>query len=665
MKNKIFTLIVILNTFLIVTGQQFSTEFSDVSVEELKMDYCPIDSTADAFVIHDIGLTKFIKLEGIVYFRTIRQTRIKILNKSAYDQGVIEIPFYHQNNETENIFDVKAVAVNLVDGQIIKTEITKKDIYREDINKLWSLKKFAIPEVQEGTVIEFTYSIESPWKVHLREWDFQGFIPMLYNRFQIEITPFYEYHLLMNKYMDFNRDTVYTENDGFYWSGKVYPNKVFIWEMKDVPAFKDEAFITTVDDYIQKAEFQLSKQRGMDGSTYKFITTWEEAVKKLMKDPFINDNFGQYVKAGQSVNKKILEQLSINPADTLKSIKTILEYTKNNYSWNGYTGMTTSQSKKEFLKTNTGGAADINLFYLSLLKTAGIEAYPLLLSTRNHGKVFHEYPFLQSFNYVIVMASVDGKTYYLDATEPLLPFNLLPKRCLNGYGLRVKLKEEVKWFPLIEQSTTDRSTTYLLELDPKFDSIYGQVIEKRSGYYAKSYRSKYKSDDLDGLKERFQGNKPFVELQNFKVENINDLDAKLTLQSDIKIATERIGDKIFISPLFLNSMDDNPLKFKERYYPLDFSHTYYKKTVANIKIPDGYEIEYLPESEQSFTADNQALFVFNAQLNGQYIQVLSERQITTTRFKAKEYQGLKDYFQKIVDKQGEKIVLRKIDKQEE
>jgi hypothetical protein len=660
MKHKTLILIFFFGISALLKGQEYSTDFGDISLEELEMKNCTIDSTADAFVIHDIGLTKFIKLEGMVYFKTTRQTRIKILNKSAYDRGLVEIPFWVQDNISENIYDIKAIAVNYENGHEIISELNKKDVYKEDINKFWKQKKFAIPDVREGTVIEYTYTIESPWKVHLRDWYFQDFIPTLYNRFQIEITPFYEYHLLLNKYMEFSMDTVYTENDGFFWSGKSYPNRVFIWEMRDVPAFNDEAFITTVDDYVQKAEFQLSKEIGLDGSTYKFITSWEDAIKKLVKDPFLNDHFGQYIKAASRANKDIIEELKINTSDTLESIKSLLQYTRENFKWNNSTGMTTSQSKRDFLQTKTGTAADINLFFLSLLRSAGYEAYPLLLSTRDHGKVFLEYPFLQNFNYIVVKTKVDGKTLYLDATDPFLPYNLLPQRCLNEYGMQVKLNEEVKWFPLVDQVPSNKSITYLLNYDPEIDSIVGQVVSKLSGYFGQSYRKTLSSKKLEGIKDRLLDNRSGIELTNLSVQNKDELEKDLLIQSDISISAEKIGNRVFISPMVLNSLESNPLKFKERYYPLNLNHQFYKKVVANIQIPVGYEVDFVPESEQFFTADNQALFAYSVKLNGQFIQIMSEEQITTATFPAKYYLGLKDYFQKIVDKQGEKIVLRKI-----
>ena len=73
-----------------------------------------------------------------------------------------------------------------------------------------------------------------------------------------------------------------------------------------------------------------------------------------------------------------------------------------------------------------------------MLKEAGLEANPVILSTRNNGYVGSiTFPNISKFDYVIGHVKIGEKEYLLDATEPYGMPNILPVRCLNGEGLLV------------------------------------------------------------------------------------------------------------------------------------------------------------------------------------------------------------------------------------
>ena len=57
----------------------------------------------------------------------------------------------------------------------------------------------------------------------------------------------------------------------------------------------------------------------------------------------------------------------------------------------------TNKSVKDLLSSKTGNSAEINLFLAGMLNAAGIEAYPVITSTRSNGKIQSDYPFLQPF----------------------------------------------------------------------------------------------------------------------------------------------------------------------------------------------------------------------------------------------------------------------------
>ena len=51
-----------------------------------------------------------------------------------------------------------------------------------------------------------------------------------------------------------------------------------------------------------------------------------------------------------------------------------------------------------------------------------------------------DFPVISDFNYLIVQATIDDKTYLLDATDNYLSFGEIPFRCLNSYGRLMDFK---------------------------------------------------------------------------------------------------------------------------------------------------------------------------------------------------------------------------------
>ena len=82
-----------------------------------------------------------------------------------------------------------------------------------------------------------------------------------------------------------------------------------------------------------------------------------------------------------------------------------------------------------------------------------------MLSTRDHGFVNDLYPAINDFNYVVAKANIGDKSYMLDASDPLLPFGVLPLTCLNDKGRVFSLDKPSYWMdlnlPQKEKSTQD------------------------------------------------------------------------------------------------------------------------------------------------------------------------------------------------------------------
>jgi hypothetical protein len=517
-------------------------------------------------------------------------------------------------------------------------------------------KKFAIPNVKVGSVIEFKYRISSQHKFNFRDWEFQWKIPVVYSEYVTKMIPFYEFTFILQGATKFDIYESYEDkglprhfgSPGAYGDNS-YHDMVYKFGMKNVPAFGDEEFISSINDYIIKLDFQLSKFHRLDGTHKEIITTWEDLIKELLK----HQNFGKYIFKSEKAASKLFDVDGLSQKSEIDKFNTVLDYVKGNYNWNNHNDKFATKKPNQLVDDKFGNCADINLFTIGLLNSVGIESYPVILSTREHGKIKIDYPFSHFFNYVIVLANVDGKMILADATEILSMNNRIPPRSINDKGLIIK-KDKVDWIYLNSMFTSDITT--FMQMDIKDNVITVDLVKMGTEYDALFFRNSY-TDKIENVKQKISKNNYSINDSSIQIQNYSDKTKPYKLKYSFTTKPEIINDKIYISPFLQESITDNPLKQKERKYPIDM--IYPKKRVYNstISIPEGYEIDFMPEN---FQIKND-LFELNYT-----IEKFSDKLLVTFAYyfkkpiyQSEDYSKVKYYFNEIVKKGNEKVVLMK------
>ena len=182
------------------------------------------------------------------------------------------------------------------------------------------------------------------------------------------------------------------------------------YETKDVPAFKDEAYITCEEDYRGRIRFQLLEVYGksMDRGTedyyiqQKILSSWDEIAKKMV----LHENFGgQYKKKRnfKQLQAEIAPLTATAPTEKDKA-KAIYNYLNENIEWDGYDGIFSDEKLDKIYEERKADRAELNLMLVALLRSIGIEAEPVLTSTRSHGKLLTQHPIFDQFNYMLVRA---------------------------------------------------------------------------------------------------------------------------------------------------------------------------------------------------------------------------------------------------------------------
>src|ERR1035437_166159 len=449
MKNQI-QLFVIISSLLCINLYSQTKEFKYGKIEEsdLKETRCPIDSSAEAYIIGDYGNTTFDYLDTKDNFQTIfeRHIRIKILKKTAFDWATWVISLHKSaSSSAEERVEIKGVTYNLEEGKIVTSKLEKSAIFKEVVTKTRINQRFTMPNVKERSVIEIVYKIFSDfWLV--RDWDFQYSIPVLISQYHLEIPEYFNYKAFQNGYERVERST--TSHHGTFnvsWNetdqnGMKIPNSRHVEEIaftvnvtnylgQNIKAFHEEPLMSSKKNYESSVEYELKSTQFPHGLLKLYTADWTSITKELMD----YDNFGDIIKK-QGATNDIVELATKGLTLPKDKANAIYAYIRDQFKWNGINSLYATQAIRKLIEAKAGNSADINLLLVNALKNAGLKADPVVLSTRDNGIILMYLPVLQKLNYVIASVVIDGNRILLDATNKYSTFGFLPQKCLNGQG---------------------------------------------------------------------------------------------------------------------------------------------------------------------------------------------------------------------------------------
>lgn len=648
--NKHALLLICLLVFINAEAQKFTHEFGVYSNEDFELKECSFEPAAEAVVLYDIGKSMFDDTDyGYnIYFE--RRVKIKILKKAGLKYAEFSVPVYYDKSEgAEKIVEIRGNTYNYENGTVRTTSFNPKETYTQKINEHWNLKKFAIPDVKEGSVFEIQYIINSPYIFNLRDWEFQGEIPVYYSEYTAIINPHFEYFYYVQGISKFDEFKTYTiHNNIIIRGGQPSDDMAYFFVLKNVPSFKDDEFISSPDDYRIKINFQLSTYSSSSGVVTKIITTWPELIKELLK----MEEFGRYLKQSQKKGEEVLATLSL-PSDNIEKIKYLRNYVAHNFSFNGYDTKYANQSVKDFVNKKIGNSAEINLFFLGLLNAAGIQADPVIISTRNYGKIRSDYPFLEAFNYALVSTTIDGKPVLLDATESLLDWNEIPSRCLNESGLLVK-SGEPQWMKYGSFVTSEVKTKAEMTIDAANTGMRVTFDNEYTGYDGASARNSYLKD-YDRLYEELVSNNS-RNTDSIRQVNLYNVEQPFSLRYMENNPLEIVDQKIVLDPFLRKGIYENPLKEPTRNYPIDFTYRKIRSFETIINIPEGYRILSKPDDFVVNNPDVRMLYMTDDKTPG-VLKVTMVYEFKKDSYQPEVYSKIKGYYNNIVNKFNEKIVL--------
>ena len=641
--------------------------FGRVSPQDFDLSKNKIDKAADAVIIADVGNSSFVgNTKGWFSLVYKKQIRIKILNKNGFDAASVNIPLYLNGQDEEKLESLKASTYNLEDGKVIETKLDNGSVFKEKVSKNLARRKFTLPAVKEGSIIEYSYTVNSDFLFNLQPWYFQGSYPRLWSEYEVLIPEFFNYVFLSQGYHPFSINSQSTEyrtygvirpsttgnvsDDHISLSGSVVDKR---WVMKDVPAMKEENFTSTLGNHVAKIEFQLSQVRLPNQPVKEVMGNWVTVCEELLKD----EDFGASLSKNNNWLDDDLKTVDAKAKDDVEKARNIYAYVRDNFTCTEHSGVHLHNTLKTIFKNKNGSVAEINLLLIAMLRHENIQADPVLLSTREHGFAHELYPLMDRFNYVIAELVIADKPYYLDASRPTLGFAKLPLECYNGVARVISNTSHQIYF--YSDSLEEKKVTSVFiinsdkgQLDGSFQTMLGynesqivrdKIKDKGKDEFFKKIKSAYGSD---------------FHLSEPGVDSLHNPDAPLQLHYDFTMDNSH-EDVMYFNPIMSEGYRENILKAAERFYPVEMPYTMNETYVFNMEVPKGYVIDELPKSTKVSFNENEGFFEYIIARSGTGIQLRSRVVLKKANFQPDEYNSLRDFFGFIVKKHNEQIVFKK------
>jgi hypothetical protein len=625
--------------FLILTisgTAQKLPSLGKIDKEDLLYKECSYDKDAPAEYLLHYGEVRYFFTSSDFVNEGYYRVRIKILNEKGLEYANVRLPYYTKNNR-QSVGRIEGYTFNIDDiGNVITDKLSKDAILKQKIDEDYDMMVFTMPNVKVGSVIEYRYYRSKRNYYEIDDWTFQNKIPVRHSEYIVEIPSIFQF--TYQKIISFPLEET-TEG--------IAKAKSLV--MKNIPGLDKEPYMSCSKDYLQRVDFQLSAVKQTP-----ILQTWKQLCEELLQ----REDFGFQLKKNVYKNLDDLKAEVSNSASKFDQINTIYNYVKRNVTWDGDNSIITQTGVKNVLEKHSGNSADINLLLINLLRDAGFDAYPLLVSTRDHGKINTLYPFIYQFNNVYAFVSIDNKEYILDATNRHNPAFMVPwdVQFTQGYLVDTKASR----FVIIQdvKHGFKVSTSMTAEIDEK-GGITGAANVLNYNYSKNQRLTSLKKGKEKYLEEYFKTPHPDFQFDSLKVK-YEDKDS-LALESSIKFRgiLNSSGEYFFYSPNFLTELETNDFISDMRFSDIEFGYTQYYNVYASVKFPETLVPEELPKNIKMIMPDTSISLQRFMQKNENTISLRITLEIKRPTYYTDEYDYFKEFYAKLFELLNEQIVFRK------
>ena len=375
---------------------------------------------------------------------------------------------------------------------------------------------------------------------------------------------------------------------------------IYTFKASEFPA--EKAYGDAPDNayYSTHIIFFIDNYKNEKGETIRYLSNVED-LHKLNYSYVKNIN-----KTLSDEVKHIVDSLTRNTKDLEQKARNIYSWVQSNIKYVAFeNGMEGFIPRDGNLVCNRryGDCKDMSSVLTLMLNYAGVPAYYTWIGTRSIPYEYTEVPTPIVDNHMICTIQLNGKYIFLDGTDPSCVFGI-PSSHIQGKQALLGIDENTYKIVTVDIPAKDKSslvdTTYL-NLTEK--GIKGAITINMNGYYSMNMHSNLQyvneKDREEYFKSVFQRGSNKFKLEKYEYPRLDNKNhVKMVGEFDLQGYAKKVADEWYVNMNLLKLYEHEEIDYPKRKSPIEFDHLSTRKYITVLNIPEGYKVNYLPQSKE-------------------------------------------------------------------
>jgi hypothetical protein len=577
--------------------------------------------------------------------------RIKILTEEGRKYANVEIPF---NKDRYKVSAIRARTIR-PDGSVVNFD---GKVFENTIVKSKSLKylakTFSLSEATVGSIIEykFTYDFEDNY-IFDSHWILSE--ELFTKKAQFSLKP----------YARGNWRVMWISPAGLpkgTEQAKEEPDHVVRMTSNNIPPFQTEDYMPPENELKFRVDF-IYQDSIPEMDVTKF---WVKYGKKQ------NERVESFVGKHKAMEEAVAQIVSPSDSPGVK-LQKIYARTQQIRNLSYEPRKTEQEEKRDKLKAESnvedvwkngyGNGWNITWLFLGLVRAAGFEAYPCIVSGRSEYFFKKERLNSSELNANVALVKLNGQDLYFDPGAKFTPYGMLPWMETDAAGLKLD-KDGGKWIltSLPDSASSKIERIGKLNLTDN-GSLEGKLKVTYTGLAGLGRRTELRTEDDSTrkkyLEDEIKESIPVVaEVELTNKPNWDSSEGGLVAEFDLKVQgwASGAGKNALLPASLFGGQEKHLFEHAERIYPIYFRYPYRKVDDVEIDLPLGWKISNVPKPfDQDLKA---AEFKLTVENQGTKLWIQREIRSDLVMVPKDLYPSLRGFFQIVRTQDDQQIVVQ-------
>jgi len=526
---------------------------------------------------------------------------------------------------------------------------------------------FTLPGVEVGSVIEYRYQVRYDRYLTAPNWQLQA--PYFIHKEHFVFKPSKQFDPALRS-SGVSDSSLKDPHDNVLTDIELRPNLPagktvtrdamgnYLIELTDVPAIPTEPFAPPINLAAYGVDFFYTYTPDVKDYWQKQMSFWNKALNN-------------YTETTAALQNAVKENVSTSDSalDKAKKLYALVQKLDNLDGSPDGAPLSGSEfiphGKVETILLNKKGSSnEIAYLYLALVRAAGIKAQAVRVASRSVRAFSAQYMDNVQLDTALIVLNIDGKEIFVDPGTRMAPFEVLHWAHAGAGAVRLDASNKVETFVTPLEKNTDNSTLHVgsIDLTPE-GTISGTLKIAFIGQRAIELRQLGIKSGADAVKEELNKMIAAQAPQGVqaKVDHVAYLDdPSKQLLAVINVSgsfAKNSAGHLVVPRLFFEAQEKNPFPAdKVRELPIDMRYPAQEQEQITYVLPAGYTLKENPQDANLRWEEN-AAYQLRTKVAGDSITDARVLARGFTLLDAKDYEQVRDFYQKVVAADQQELVL--------